>query len=60
MSGRKGAGFLVVTAAFAVLLLAVGAWEWAVAGAVHQLLLGAVLLTLTALARFFRRRSPPA
>ena len=49
--------FLAFMFAFALLLLVAGAWEWAVAGAIHQLLLGAITLALTGLAWLYHRRA---
>ena len=56
MSGLRDRIFLAASTSLSFLLLVVGTWEWAIAGAVHQLLLGAVTLALTSLAWFFRRR----
>ena len=57
VSGSRGKAFLARTTGLAILLFLVGLWEYAIAGAVHQLLLSAVTFALTALAWFFHRKS---
>jgi hypothetical protein len=42
--------FLRSTLVLGCILLVVGIWEWRVAGAVHQIVLGIVILALTVVA----------
>lgn len=52
--------FLLIMSALALVSLVVGAWEFWVAGAPHQLVNGAAILVLSGLARILddRRTSP--
>ena len=57
MEWRRQRTFLAGMVALAMMLILVGTWEWAVAGAVHQLLLGAIIFALAALAWFLHSRA---